>query len=239
MKSDNTKDSIPNNVIDMTERIPSQLDRLGLSGLKVRFDLEHAKIAVSTSLLSIVILVTLANNNLMTSINPELVPMDEAVSGSRGSRGIASVPGGNQVASALPEDPQLIKNLAQRGLGPLASVGQTPSALDRLAFGFFEGKYAVRLHAGKIREIEFSSESNVSDAKEVANPLRFLENQRDLLPEFARTVKVGDSRDGADHIKTFELVNEVSIPVAKVEFRVNDESRLLGLRVTPAENVAK
>jgi hypothetical protein len=239
MKSDNSNGSVPNNVIDMTERIPSPLDRLGLSGLKVRFDLEHAKIAVSTSLLSIVILVTLANNNLMTSINPVVVPIDEAVPNSRGLRGIASVPGADQVASAIPEDPLLVKTLARRGLGPTASVGQSPSALDRLAFGFFEGKYAVRLHAGKIREIEFSSESNVSDAKEIINPLKFLETQRDLLPEFARTVKVGDSRDGADQIKTFELVNEVSIPVAKVEFRVTDESRLLGMRVTPATDIAK
>ncbi len=239
MKSDNSKGNIPNNVIDMTERIPSAIDRLGLSGLKVRFDLEHAKIAVSTSLLSIVILVTLANNNLMTSINPVVTPLDEAVPSSRGSRGIASVPGANQVAAAIPEYPQLVKALARRGLGPTASVGQTPSALDRLAFGFFEGKYAVRLHAGKIREIEFSSESNVADAKQIANPLKFLETQRDLLPEYAHTVKVGDSRDGADHIKTFELVNEVSIPVAKVEFRVDDESRLLGMRVTPTSQVAK
>lgn len=136
MKSDNSKGNIPNNVIDMTERIPSAIDRLGLSGLKVRFDLEHAKIAVSTSLLSIVILVTLANNNLMTSINPVVTPLDEAVPSSRGSRGIASVPGANQVAAAIPEYPQLVKALARRGLGPTASVGQTPSALDRLAFGF-------------------------------------------------------------------------------------------------------
>lgn len=234
MKSDSSN----GNVIDMTERIPVPDDRAGFRNLKVRFDLEHAKIAVSTSLLSIVVLVTLANNNLMTSINPTVTSLD-AVPSSHGGRSIASVPGGAQVAAAIPEDPQLVKNLARRGLGPAASVGQTPTALDRLAFGFFEGKYAVRLHAGKIREIEFSSESNLADAKQINNPLKFIENQRDLLPEFARTVKVGEARDGADHIKTYQLVNEVSVPVAKVEFRVDDDSRLLGMRVSMASAVSK
>lgn len=234
MKSDSSN----GNVIDMTERIPSPDDRAGFKSLKVRFDLEHAKIAVSTSLLSIVILVTLANNNLMTSINPTATPLD-AVPSSRGGRSIASVPGGTQVIGAIPEDPQLVKNLARRGLGPSASVGQTPSALDRLAFGYFEGKYAVRLQAGKIREIEFSPESNLADAKQISNPLKFIENQRDLLPEFAHSVKVGEALEGADHIKTYQLVNEVSVPVAKVEFRVDDESHLLGLRVSMVGNLPK
>ena len=70
MKSGNEKDSGKGKVIDMTERIHAPDYRERLRNLKVRLDLEHAKVAVSTSLLSIVVLVTLANNNLMTSIAP-------------------------------------------------------------------------------------------------------------------------------------------------------------------------
>lgn len=231
------KDTPNDNVIDMTERIPETDQRAGLRGLKVRFDLEHAKIAVSTSLLSIVILVTLANNNLMTSITPSA---DEVLPSSYGGRSIASVPGGSQLAApAAAGDSKLVKELASRALSPSASVGQKPSALERLAFGFFEGKYAVRLQAGKIHEIEFASDNNPADAKHIDNFPSFIESQRDLLPEFARSVKVGDGREGSDRIKTFELVNEVSAPVAKVEFRVDDDSRLLGVRVSVANAVLK
>lgn len=231
------KDTPNDNVIDMTERIPETDDRASLRHLKVRFDLEHAKIAVSTSLLSIVILVTLANNNLMTSISPSA---EEAVPTSYGGRSIASVPGGSQVAApAAASDAKLVKELASRVLSPAASLGQKPSALERLAFGFFEGKYAVRLHAGKIREVEFASENNPADAKRIENLVSFIESQRDLFPEHARSVKVGDNHEGSDHVKTFELVNEVSVPVAKVEFRVDDENRLLGLRVSASGTVLK
>lgn len=231
------KDTPNDNVIDMIERIPETDPRASFRNLKVRFDLEHAKIAVSTSLLSIVILVTLANNNLMTSITPTT---DEAVPTSFGGRSIASVPGGSQIAApSAASDTKLVKELANRVLSPTASLGQKPSALERLAFGYFEGKYAVRLQSGKIREIEFATENNPSDAKRIDNLTSFIESQRDLLPEFARSVKVGDGREGNDQIKTFELVNEVSIPVAKVEFRVDEESRLLGLRVTSSGAVVK
>lgn len=229
------KDASNDNVIDMTERIPEQDARAGLRGLKVRWDLEHAKIAVSTSLLSIVILVTLANNNLMTSINP----VGEEVPTSYGGRSIASVPGGSQIAAPVVNDTKLVKELARRALSPSASLGQKPSALERLAFGFFEGRYAVRLHAGQIREIEYSAENNPFEAKRIDNLVGFIENQRDLLPEFSRPIKVGEVSEGNDTVKTFELVNEVSIPVAKVEFRIDGDSRLLGVRVSPSDSTLR
>ena len=66
MKSDKSG----GNVIDMTSRIQEPNYKDYLKGLKVRFDLENTKVAVSTSLLSIVILVTLANNNLLANRSP-------------------------------------------------------------------------------------------------------------------------------------------------------------------------
>ena len=217
-----------NNVIDMTERIKQPNYKEYLKGLKVRFDLEHTKVALSTSLLSIVILVTLANNNLMaTTVETKEEPM-------RISRGIASVPEGSVTfASTLDtgsENPQLLKALAQRDLSPDASVGRKPSALEKLAFEVLEGKYAVRLRDGIIDEIELA-DGGISEAKEIKSLQAFINGQRDLLPQYDRVVKVGSERDGMDQIETYQFVNEVSIPVAKVEVRLGESGQFMGMRV--------
>lgn len=217
------------NVIDMTERIKEPNYKEYLKSLKVRFDLEHTKVALSTSLLSIVVLVTLANNNLMTtSIEPKEEPM-------RISRGIASVSGESATFASTQsfagtENPQLLKELAKRDLSPNASVGRKPSALEKLAFEVLEGKYAVRLRDGIIDEIELA-EGGVTDAKEIQSLQAFINGQRDLLPRYDRLVKVGSEREGMNQIETYQLVNEVSIPVAKVEVRLGDSGRLMGMRV--------
>lgn len=216
------------NVIDMTGRIKEPNYKEYLKGLKVRFDLEHTKIALSTSLLSIVILVTLANNNLMaTTVETKGEPM-------RISRGIASVPEGTATfASTLDvsnENPQLVKALAKRDLSPDASVGRKPSALEKLAFEVLEGKYAVRLRDGIIDEIELV-DAESSQAKEIKSLQAFINGQRDLLPHYDRIVKVGSEHDGLSQIETYQLVNEVSIPVAKVQVRLGETGQFMGMRV--------
>lgn len=224
-----------NNVIDLTERVTSPDYRERLRGLKVRFDLEHAKIAVSTSLLSIVILVTLANNNLMTSISAEGVQPQA----SGGARGIASVPSSSASAdTAVSENPQLVKALASRDLGPNAKVGHKPSGLERLAFGYLEGKYAVRLHHGKLAEIEISDQTG-QDAKAIDNTQAFLDSQRELLPDYERSIKVEAARENGENIETFQLVNQVSMPVAKVQFRLDGGGHLLSMRVLHMQVAAK
>ncbi len=223
------------NVIDLTERIKEPNYKEYLKGLKVRFDLEHTKVALSTSLLSIVILVTLANNNLMSSaVETKAEPAQVA-------RGIASVPGESVTfASTSPgiENPQLLKELAKRDLGPDAAVGRKPSALEKLAFEVLEGKYAVRVRDGLLDEIELV-EGAITDAKEIQSVQSFINGQRDLLPRYDRLVQVGSERSGSDQIQTFQLVNEVSIPVAQVEVRLAESGRLVGLRVAQLQTSVK
>ena len=231
------------NVIDMTERIQEPRAKDYLRGLKVRFDLENAKVAVSTSLLSIVVLVTLANNNLLNTGIASRSGDDPMVS-ERVSRGIASVQSittnGIQ-ASALSDSPQLLKELSNRDLGPNASVGQKPSALERLAFGTLEGRYAVRLHNGMLKEIELSEGINqIQGAKDIESAAAFIGGQRELLPDFERVLKVGSENEPAGgRSEIFQLVNEVSMPVAKVLVRIGENGKLLALRVFPASFASK
>lgn len=236
-------------IIDMTDRIHTPDFRERLRNLKVRLDLEHAKVAVSTSLLSVVVLVTLANNNLMTSIAPVSSVLNEQSSsshnanGGRGIASIASVPGGGYSNATITENPELVRQLAQRDLSETASVGQKPSSLERLAFGFLEGKYAVRLQDGLIREIEFAPETKTleakNEAKKIENLNAFIDGQRDLLPAYSHSVKLGLGHEGSETVETFQLVNAVSMPVAKVQFRVDIEGRFLGMRVSMTQIASK
>lgn len=205
------------NVIDMTERLQDTESGERMKSLKMRFDLEHAKIALSTSLLSVVILVTLANRNLMTNEQPREV----------GSRGIASVPTGTSEA----ED-SLVKSLAKHELASTA-LGRQPSSVEALAFGQLEGKYAVRLANGKLSELEFSDATAQGDRpKQIDDRGAFLDSHRDVLPvAYDKSIKVDSQMQGDNVVETYQLINPVSRPVANVEFKLDSSGRLLAMRV--------
>jgi hypothetical protein len=204
--------------------------------LKSLLDLEHTKVAVSTSLLSVVVLVTLANNNLMSKVTPVLVVAQNEMPG---GRGIASVGASASLAdSFISENPKMLAELAKHNLGPKASIGQNPTSLDKLAFGYLEGKYAVRLQHGTISEIEIS-ESSLDEAKHIESLSAFIENQRALLPDFRRSVKAGDEQAGSETLQVYELMNEKSAPIAKVQFRTDDAGRFIAMRVVPLQIAAK
>ncbi|MES2964211.1 MAG: hypothetical protein V4760_10000 [Bdellovibrionota bacterium] len=217
MKKDN-KD----NVIDMTERIQEPDTRERVKHLKVRFDLERAKVGLSASILSIVIVVTLANSKLLRSED-----VDQPVQ----SRGIASVPTGTSDA----ED-SLVHQLASKDLGQNASVGQRPSAIEKLAFGFLEGHYAIRLTNGKLAELEKSGDQG----KQIDDIERFLEANRDVLPvSFDKSVRVGHDAKGDIVTESWQLLNSVSRPMANVTVKMDASGRLLGLRVSMMQLASK
>ena len=206
------------NVIDMTERMETPDARERLKHLKVRFDLEHAKVALSTSLLSIVVLVTLANRNMMQTTAPEDM---------KPTRGIASVSTGTSDV----ED-TLVRTLAKHELDS-SSLGRKPSSIEALAFGQLEGKYAVRMANGKLAELEFSDVTSQGDRpKHIDNRGEFLDSHRDLLPvAYDKSMKVESLAQGESTLETYQLLNEVSRPVGKVEFKLDAAGRLLSMRV--------
>jgi hypothetical protein len=213
---------IKDNVIDMTERIqePNARERQTSlkESLKMRFDLEHAKLALSTSLLSVVVLVTLANRNLMSNSVPQEI---------KSSRGIASVSTGTSDT----ED-SLVHSLAKHELDQ-ASIGRQPSSIESLAFGQLEGKYAVRLANGKLAELEFSDVTSQGDRpKHIDDRANFLDSHRDLLPvAYDKSIMIESQKSGEATLETYQLVNEVSRPVANVEFRLDSAGRMLSMRV--------
>jgi hypothetical protein len=220
------------NVIDITDRVVVPDYRERLKHLKVRLDLEQAKLAISTSLLSIVLLVTLANNNIMTRIPaPEEAPVV--------TRGIASMASVSEPAETSHE---LVAELSQRELSDSASIGRRPSSLEKLRFGTLEGKYAVRLQAdGKLHEIEFSDATSSGDRpKHIEDFAQFLESNREILPvEYDKSVKISSETEVGGSTETYQLVSRVSMPLAKVQFRTDSAGRLLAMRIAPLQIAAK
>mgnify|MGYP001615912230 CR=1 FL=1 len=216
MKQDN-KD----NVIDMTERIQEPDSRERLKHLKVRFDLERAKVGLSASILSIVVLVTLANAKMLRE-QPDQPAQ---------TRGIASVPTGTSDA----ED-SLVHELARKDLSSGATFGQRPSAIEKLAFGTLEGHYAIRLLNGKLAELEKSGDQ----AKQIDDIEGFIEANRDVLPvSFDKPVKVARDDNGSVVTESWQLVNAVSRPVAHIQFRMDGAGHLLGLSVSKMQLASK
>ncbi|MES2856728.1 MAG: hypothetical protein V4692_12730 [Bdellovibrionota bacterium] len=212
-----------NNVIDMTERMQEPDQKARLKSLKVRFDLEQAKVGLSASLLSIVFLVTIANNGLLKSAAaPEV-----------SQRGIASVPTGTSDA----ED-SLVRDLARRELGQNSIVGKKPTELESLAFGMLEGKYAVRLENGKLRELVFSNNSDTAP-KHISDLAEFIDSNKALLPvQFEKSMKVSHVDHDGIASETYQLVDSVSRPVANVQFTLDVEGRMLGMKVSQGNQVA-
>jgi hypothetical protein len=94
------------------------------------------------------------------------------------------------------------------------------------------------LHAGKLHEVELSRAGDgSSEGRKFSGADEFLNSHRDLLPEYSKSVRVGEGHEGAHKIETYQLVDKVSMPVAKVQFRLDGDSRLLGLRVVTGQEV--
>lgn len=217
-------------VIDISERLPNRNPMDKLKSLKVRLDLEQAKVAIPVSLLSILTVVTLANSKLLH--DPEVIQSRELASSGtsemvRPSRGIASVPSENSV-----NEEQLIKQMAGKTLGEISSIGRKPSALEKFTIETLEGKYAVRMD-----DMQKVSEIQIADAEQqtpIAFSPSFLENNREWMPvSFEKSIRVKSDQTEAGSQQSYHLVNGFSIPVAKVDVQLDREGRLLALKVVP------
>lgn len=234
------------NIIDLSQRrAENDNGSKTKEHLKLRLDLEQAKILVTTSLISVLFLVTLANNSLMSApvaqVHGESPLLGRGPASTRGqnqgqtqsqiqsqTRNVASVPTG----TSQWED-EMVARMAKLDVDDAEKVGRRPSSLDRLRFEFLEGKYAVRLENGKIDELEFADPSQSGDFPKFVNDrVKFLEINRDLLPvQFVKSVRTKSAKQGDQTVERYNLLNTSDVPVAKVEFHLDSAGRLLSMKV--------
>jgi hypothetical protein len=94
---------------------------------------------------------------------------------------------------------------------------------------------------GRLRELEFTiTPSDQDRPKHIEDREAFLKAHADLLAlEFDKTIKVEQSKEGGSTLETYHLVNGLSIPVAKVQFRLDSVGRMLSMRVSQVQVAAK
>jgi hypothetical protein len=227
------------NVIDLTKRIQARAETEAEIAIatgqkpRVTWDIERTKVAVATSLLSVVLLVTLANNNVLSGGGAETNTVETEFASVttetiRPSRGIASVSG---TGMALAEQ-DVVKRLASHEL-TAEGVGRPPSSVEAFVFGTLEGKYAVKLADGKVHGIEYSAQDDVdTPPTSVSNLSAFLVENRGIMPvQFDRAIRVGREKSGQIVRESFELIDDSLAAKANVEFELDSSGGLLAMKI--------
>ncbi|PIS09830.1 MAG: hypothetical protein COT73_12540 [Bdellovibrio sp. CG10_big_fil_rev_8_21_14_0_10_47_8] len=147
------------------------------------------------------------------------------------------------IASAQPMDPfrdleweaKLADKLAQTGRDPASdqgSIGRTVSSIDGLRFGPLGGKYhldqSVNLGTG-IRQIEYIRSDDVNDRPVFVQPDQFLKDYGHLLSVHFDVFDRSNPSQG--HVQEYRLLNGKKKVVGRASFVLDDDGRLLSLRV--------
>jgi hypothetical protein len=220
--------STENKVIDLSQRKTRKGKGLEMNRLNLRFQADQGRAALAMGLVSLLFLVTLANNSLLSAPDVQVGSSSLSSRDPASDRSFASVPTGTS-----DWEDQMVSRLSKLSIARDVQMGRRPSTLDRLTLEFLEGKYSVRLENGKIRELSFADSSQSGDRpKYVMDRTAFLDQNRDLLPvPFQGAVKAGMVQDSEQTIESYDLVDKSSTTVAKVEFRMDKSGRLLSMKI--------
>ena len=198
---------------------------------KVRYDLERKRVALPATMIALLVLIAVGN---------------EAINSNRGTdsdsqkRTIAAAQKwlGDSEASRQWEQ-NLAHNLSDREPRDVASLGRSPSAFDQLRYGFLEGKYAVQLVDGKLREISFVE--NSSDRPRYIDDIKaFLKEQKALLGvEFDEIVGQDKTNRGNLVVEKLDLKAADGRTPASVEYVTDEFGRFRELKITPHQSIVQ
>lgn len=216
-----------NNIIQFPlERRWAKIDLMRRFASRERRELEKKQVALSISLVSVLVIVAVANSNFLNSKKPSL----------DSSRSIASVDSQTSLHSRNIEwEGRLIDQLEKMNFRGTASLSQKPSQKDKLQFGVLEGKYFLGYNSGKLNEIRFSPSQQGSDPKYINNRLQFIKDYKDLLAlQFdeieKKAMKIKVDEKSEPYEEHYKLLNE-NASVAEVAFRLDKYGRFLGMKV--------
>jgi len=218
-----------------------------LAHMKLRLDLERAKLAIPASILSIVVVVSVMNTRLLSE--SELFPSkgssslasstDESESRTGEtelfgrmnqrsmSRSVASVPTGTTV-----REDQLVQRLnSELGSGTLQAIGRKPSDIERLALETLGGNYKVAVNP---KNQHLVSIELLKDASAVQFEQSFFNSYSSVFPSgYKKAIRIQHSErpEKQGFVETYQLVNNLSRPLAEVQIETDHEGRLLRLKV--------
>ena len=192
---------------------------------KVNFEMEQRKITLAASIASILIVVTIANNQLQSS-----------KAKSEQTRAIANTTINTNDKDIRKFEYDLADTLSEEAERDLASLGSRPTPIDELRFGLLEGKYSLRMNDGFISEIEFNETDKGDRPKYITNQKDFLNKHKQLFSgQFQSIVKVGEQILNNQVITRYMILGENSKPLAQAEFNNDAFGRLMKLKIQPPE----
>jgi len=187
--------------------------------MKFQISDEKNKFALVTSLASVILVSVFANQHFLSS--------KATVSGD--GRTIASISSYEESFKDLELEHKLAAKLARQELRTPSSIAQQPSTFDQLALGYLKGKYAIRMHEGKIAEIEFAQ-------KDIDKPLyltdfsEFLKQSRELLPAgFSYVKPVAEAQTTGTVV--YDLMSEDHSKVGIVSVNLDPQGRFLQMKI--------
>lgn len=212
-------------------------DDARLTHLKLKLDLERARLAIPASILSIVVVVSVMNSRLLSETEPtqssQLAStsdvLEEIVPTQSGTvlRGVASIPTG----TSKKED-DLVNRLAEElKSGQIQAVGRKPTDLEKLALETLGGNYklAVDPKSQKLISIE---------VLKVGSAIAFDQNlfltHASVFPvAFDKAIRVNQQNlpEEKGTQETYQLVNSLSRPLAEVQIDRDEDGRLIRMRV--------
>ena len=242
-------------IIDLEQKRSERLnlaqteDEARLAQMKLRLDLERAKLAIPASILSIVVVVSVMNTRLLSdsqlfpeqSTSTSLASSIDSGAGSlyeqvevhlpegqkRLGRAVASVPTGTSI-----REDQLVQRLnAELGSGTLQAIGRKPSDLERLALETLGGNYKVAVDPKNQRLV---SVEILKDASAVRFDHSFFSAHTSVFPDgYKKAIRIQhtDLPENKGSVATYQLVNNLSRPLAEVQIETDLEGRLIRLKV--------
>ena len=192
---------------------------------KVQF--EKNRFFISASIVSILVLATLANTNIFAPSTPSVMASRHSVRPV--GRFIASI---NDLKMQRSEyDQNLLNELSvDRNT---ASFGLKPSLEDKLRYETLEGKYLMQFSKGnKIKSIEFTRlEDRSGEPKYLNNRAEFISKHKKLMPVvFDSTTRTHVKKSRLKTVENFDLIDGDN-KVANVEFQLDAYGRFISMKV--------
>ncbi len=185
--------------------------------MQMRRELDQKKGATIASVLSLVALVTILNQNLISKNQSE-----------NRSRQIASAENEGKIKS-WKED--LLKDLSDKKNRNIASYGEAPTALEQLRMGALEGKYSFSVKDSLVEVVKFIETPDGDRPKSFRDFTSFVsEHKKAFNDKIDRVVEVGEKSDDVQKTFTYETYTEANEPAGKILVVSDLSNRLLEIK---------
>lgn len=161
-------------------------------------------------------------------LNEWIAKSQSGVDTMTGNRQLASFQDQSSVEEVQWEH-ELAQKLAEDNNTAKSLLGEKPTLKDELVFGFLEGKYKTVVTKSKIEGFEFTNAKAGEEPLVIKEKEEFLKIFKSVFAISFAKVKLDRREAGSVY---YNLLSAANKPLGRAHFRLDDEGRVLGLKVT-------